>query len=104
VLAYGFTVNRQFAAKTDQNSVFLGCDPRIPDPLYIKVLYLCFDGFSKFSIFCQNSYVFAYGFIKNRQFAIKTDQNLVLLGRDTHIPYWLYIMVMYMSFHGFSKF
>jgi hypothetical protein len=26
-LAYGFGENRQFGAKTDRNSVFLGCDP-----------------------------------------------------------------------------
>jgi hypothetical protein len=28
-LAYGFSENRQFAAKTDRNSVFLGRDPHI---------------------------------------------------------------------------
>jgi hypothetical protein len=48
VLAYGFTINRQFAAKTDRNSIFLGCDPHIPDRLYIMVLYLSFHGFSNF--------------------------------------------------------
>jgi hypothetical protein len=45
VLAFGFTEKRQFVAKTDQNSVFLGRDPRIPDRLYIMVLYIRFYGF-----------------------------------------------------------
>jgi hypothetical protein len=31
VLAYGFTKNSQFAAKTDRNSIFLCRDPHIPD-------------------------------------------------------------------------
>jgi hypothetical protein len=31
LLAYGFTKNRQFAAKIDQNSIFLDGDPHIPD-------------------------------------------------------------------------
>jgi hypothetical protein len=30
VLGYGFTINRLFAVKTDQNSVFLGHDPIFP--------------------------------------------------------------------------
>jgi hypothetical protein len=48
--------------------------------------------------------VLAYGFTENQQFATKTERNLVLLGRDPHIPNWYYIMVPYMSFYGFSKF
>jgi hypothetical protein len=31
VLAYGFTEDRHFAAKTYRNSLFLGCDPHILD-------------------------------------------------------------------------
>jgi hypothetical protein len=31
VLAYGFTEDHQFAAKIDQNSVFLGCAPHFMD-------------------------------------------------------------------------
>jgi hypothetical protein len=34
VLPYDFRENQHFATKTDQNSVFLGRDPRIPDWLY----------------------------------------------------------------------
>jgi hypothetical protein len=49
--AYGFTENRQFAAKTDQNSEFLGRDPNIPNRLYIMVSYMSFYEFSKFSNF-----------------------------------------------------
>jgi len=45
VLAFGFTEKRQFVAKTDRNSVFLGRDIHIPDRLYIMVLYINFYGF-----------------------------------------------------------
>jgi hypothetical protein len=48
VLAYGFTENHQFAAKTDRNSVFHGCDPRIMDRLHVMVTDISFDGFQKF--------------------------------------------------------
>jgi hypothetical protein len=51
VLAYRFSENRQFMAKTVQNSVFLGRDPHITDGLYITVPYMCFYGFSKNSKF-----------------------------------------------------
>jgi hypothetical protein len=33
VLDFGFSEKRQFAAKTDRNSVFLNCEAYIPDPL-----------------------------------------------------------------------
>jgi hypothetical protein len=45
VLAYGFTENRQFVAKTDQNSIFLYPNPHILDRLYIMVMYISFYGF-----------------------------------------------------------
>jgi hypothetical protein len=45
VLAYGISENRQFAAKTDRNSIFLGRDPHIPDRLYIVVSYMSFYWF-----------------------------------------------------------
>jgi hypothetical protein len=45
VLAYGFTENHQFMAKTDRNSVFLGRDPHILDRLYIMISYMSFYGF-----------------------------------------------------------
>jgi hypothetical protein len=160
VLRYGFTVNHQFAAKTDRNSVFFGRDPYITDRLSITVLYMNFNGFWKIPNFCSksihislwffwkllvcgknwpklhilyswpqyfgsvihNGHVFqflqvfknfkfslkicrcAYGFTVNRQFAAKTDRNSVFLGRDPHILDRLYIMVLYLSFHGFSNF
>jgi hypothetical protein len=45
VLAYGFSENCQFGAKTDRNSVFLGPDPRIANWLSITVPYFNFCGF-----------------------------------------------------------
>jgi hypothetical protein len=54
-LAYGFSENGQFGAKTDRNSVFLGCDPQITDRLYITVPYMSFARFWKKSKFCSKS-------------------------------------------------
>jgi hypothetical protein len=45
VLAYCFTENCQFGAKTDRNSVFLGRDRRIANQLSIMVPYFNFYGF-----------------------------------------------------------
>jgi hypothetical protein len=45
VLAYGFSENYQFGAKTDRNSIFLGHDPRIVNWLSIAVPYFNFYGF-----------------------------------------------------------
>jgi hypothetical protein len=50
-----FTKNRQFWAKTEQNSVFLGHDTHIADKLYITVSYMIFYGFSKNSNFRSKS-------------------------------------------------
>jgi hypothetical protein len=103
VLAYGFTINSQFAAKTDKNLVFLGCGPNIPHLLYIMVPYMSFRGFSIYSNFRSKS-IGAYGFTINRHFATKNDQNFIFLSHDPHIRDRLYIMVPYMSFYRFSKF
>jgi hypothetical protein len=46
-LAFDLTKKRQFAAKTDQNSVFLDCKAHIPDQLHIMVLYISFYRFKK---------------------------------------------------------
>ena len=51
VLAYGFTKNRQFGAKMDRNSVFLGREPRIADRLSITASYMYFYGFWQISHF-----------------------------------------------------
>jgi hypothetical protein len=64
-LAYGFSENQQFAAKTDRNSIFLSRDPHISDRLYIMVLYMSFSEFSKILNFCSESKVLAYGFGEN---------------------------------------
>jgi hypothetical protein len=42
-------------------------------------------GFKKIQIFCSNALVLAYVFTEDRQFAAKTNQNSVFLGRDSHI-------------------
>jgi hypothetical protein len=85
VLAYGFTKNHLFAAKTDQNSVFLGRDLHILNQKYIKVPYVIFNEFYFFKIFTQNPYVLAYGFTENHHFVAKTDLNYIFFGRDPHI-------------------
>jgi hypothetical protein len=103
VLGYGFTENRQFAIKTYWNSVFFGRDPHILDRLYIMVPYMSFYSFSKKIKFLLKILVLAYG-TENLQFAAKTDRNSIFIGRDTHILDRLYIIILYMSFYGFSKF
>jgi hypothetical protein len=55
-------------------------------------------GFKKFQISAQNPKVLAFGFTKKRQFVAETDRNSVFLGREAHIPDWLYIMVLYINF------
>jgi hypothetical protein len=44
-LEFGFTEKRQFAQKTDQNSVFHNCKAEIPNWLHIMVMYISFCGF-----------------------------------------------------------
>jgi hypothetical protein len=104
VLAYRFTENCQFGAKTDRNSIFLGRDPRIANWLSIMVPYFNFTGFEKIHIFARNPWVLAYGFTENCQFGAKTDRNYVFLGRDPHIANRLSIMVPYFNFMGSEKF
>ena len=53
MLAYGFTENHQFGAKTNRNSVFLGHYPHIVDQLSIMVSYMNFYGFWRISHFCS---------------------------------------------------
>jgi hypothetical protein len=55
VLAYSFTENCQFGAKSDQNSIFLIHDPRIANLLSIADPYFNFHRFWKFSHFCSKS-------------------------------------------------
>jgi hypothetical protein len=94
VLAYSFTENHQFAAKTDRNFTFFGRDQHIPDRLYLMVSYMSFTAIQKIQIFAQNPYVLADDFIENRRFAAKTDRNSVFVGHDPHISDQLYLMVM----------
>jgi hypothetical protein len=100
VLAYGFTKNWQFRAKTDQNTVFLGHDSSIASQLSITVPYFNFYGFWKFSHFCSKS----NGVTENFQFGAKTDRNSVFIFRDPRIVNRLSITVPYFNFHGFWKF
>jgi hypothetical protein len=60
-------------------------------------------GFKMVQLFAQNPSVLAYGFTENHQLLVKTDRNSLFLGRDPHIPSWLYNMVTYMSFLGLKK-
>jgi hypothetical protein len=47
VLAFGFTEKRQFAAKTDRNSVFLGRKADIIDRLHIVIPFVSFYSLKK---------------------------------------------------------
>ena len=104
VLAYGFTENCQFGAKTDRNSVFPGRDPRNANWLSITVPHFNFYRFLKISHFCSKSKgVLAYGFSKNCQFVAKADWNSVFPGRDPRIANLLSITVPYFNFYEFWK-
>jgi hypothetical protein len=103
VLAYGFTKNCQFGAKTDRNSVFHGRDPRIANRLSITVPYFNFYGIWKIPHFCSKSKGVAYGISENCQFRAKTDRNSVFHGRDPRIANLLSITVPYFNFYGFWK-
>jgi hypothetical protein len=54
-VSINYTENRQFRAKTNRNSVFLGCDSHIIDWLYITIPYMNFYRFWKNSIFRSKS-------------------------------------------------
>jgi hypothetical protein len=103
VLAYCFTENCQFGAKSDRNSVFLGHDPRITNRLSITVPHFNTYGFWNFHIFARNPWVLAYGFNENCQFGVKTDRNSVFLGRDPRIANQLSRTVPYFNFYGYWK-
>jgi hypothetical protein len=90
-------------AKTDWNSVFLGCEPCIVNRLSITVPYFHFYGFWKISHFCSKYKGVAYGFTENCQFRAKTDRNTVFLGRDPRIVNPLSIKVMFFNFYWFWK-
>jgi hypothetical protein len=63
-VAYDYTENCQFRVKTDQNSIFLGRDPRIVNRLSIMVPYFNFYGFWKNSHFCSKSKCFSLRFYR----------------------------------------
>jgi hypothetical protein len=54
VLAYDFSENHQFGAKTDRNSVFLDRDPHIAGSVIHNSHVWVFIGFKKTQIFAQN--------------------------------------------------
>jgi hypothetical protein len=101
VLAFGFTEKRQFAAKTDRNSVFLDRKADILDRLHIVIPFVSFYSFKKIQILAQNPKGLGFSFTEKWQFAAKTDQNSVFLGHKTQILNCLHIMVPYISFYGF---
>jgi hypothetical protein len=103
VLAYGFTENCQFGAKTDRNSVFLRRDPRIANRLSITVPYFNFYGFWKISHFCSKSMGVSLRFYRKLPVWDKTDRNSVFPGRDPRIANRLLITVPYFIFYGFWK-
>jgi hypothetical protein len=103
VLAYGFTVNRQFVAKTDRKFVFLGRDAHILDLLYITVPHMCFYEFQKNSKFCSKSISVSLRFYCKLTVCGKTKPKSVFHGCDTHILDRLHIMVPYMCFDRFLK-
>jgi hypothetical protein len=103
VLAYGFTENYQFGAKTDRNSVFPGRGPRIANRLPKTVPYFIFYGFWKISHFCSKSMGVSLRFYRKLPVWGKTDRNSVFPGRDPRIANQLPITVPYFIFYGFWK-
>jgi hypothetical protein len=65
VLAYSFTQNCQFGAKTDWNSVFLSRDPRIANGLSIAVPYFNFYLFWQIAHFRSKSMGVSLRFYRN---------------------------------------
>jgi hypothetical protein len=103
VLAFGFTENSQFGAKSDRNSIFLGHVPCIANRLSITVPYFNFYGFWKFLHFCSKSIGVSLQFYRKLPFRAKTDRNSVFLGRDPRFANRLSIMVPYFNFYVFWK-
>jgi hypothetical protein len=65
------------------------------------IMYISFYGFYFFLILVHNQKVLTFGFTKKYQFVTKADRNTAFLGRKTHIPDQLHIMVPYISFYRF---
>jgi hypothetical protein len=78
VLAYGFTENRQFATKTNWNSIFLHPDPHILDRLYIMVPYMSSYGFWKISKFPSKSIGVSLRFYQKSPICNKNRQKLCI--------------------------
>jgi hypothetical protein len=104
VLAYGFTENCQFGAKTDRNSVFLGRDPRIANRLSITVPYFNFYGFWQISHFRSKSMGVSLRFYRKLPIGGENWPKLCIFGCDRRIANRLSITVPYFSFYGFWKF
>jgi hypothetical protein len=98
-----FTKNRQFGAKSDWNSIFLGRDPHIIDQLSITVPYMNFYGFWKSSNFRSKCIGVSLRFYRKSPVWDKNWSKLRISWSWPHIGDWLYITVPYMSFYGFRK-
>jgi hypothetical protein len=103
VLAYGFTENCQFGAKTDRNSVFPGRDPRIVNRLPITIPYFIFYGFWKISHFCSKSMGVSLRFYRKLPVWGKNWSKLHISSADPRIANRLSITVPYFNFYGFWK-
>jgi hypothetical protein len=104
VLAYGFTENCQFGAKTDRNSVFLGHHPHIANRLSITVPYFNFYGFWQISHFRSKSMGVSLWFYRKLPIWGENWPKLRIFGCDRRIANQLSITVPYFSFYGFWKF
>jgi hypothetical protein len=89
--------------KTNQNFVFLDRDPHIPYQLYITVPYMSFYGFWKIWNILSKCVGVTLDFTEITTLGAKTYRNIIFLGRDLHIPHWLYIAGPYMSLFTFWK-
>jgi hypothetical protein len=47
--------------------------------------------------------VLAFSFVEKYQYVIKTNRDSVFISCEAYIPDRLYIIVMYLKFHGFKK-
>jgi hypothetical protein len=103
VLAYGFSENCQFGAKTDRITVFLGCDPRITNQLSIMVPYFNFYGFWKISHFCSKSKGVSLQFYRKLSVWGKNWSKLCISLSWPRIVNWLSIAVPYFNFYGSWK-
>jgi hypothetical protein len=61
--------------------------------------------YKKFQISAQNPKVLvSLRFYRKLQFEAQSNRNYVFLGREAHIPSWLYTMVLYRNFMALKKF